>query len=191
MMQLCQFERPSTGLRSALLAGVVTVLVALSASPAAAQSQVGSQTASSLLGGGSALVVAGSTEVLSGGGELVIASVETTAHGVRLVLRPVANAASQAGELAAYVTVEISQAAWEAAASAARAGGRGLEASAVAAGHLVEAVALHGSEVGSAAVGSALGVALVIGDVVVGIVAEEELAAMMGHRHHLCSAHSR
>lgn len=191
MMQLCRSETPSTKLGSALLAAVLAVAVPLAASPAGAQSQVGSRTASSLLSGGSALVVAGSTEILSGGGELVITSVEASAHGVRLVLRPVANAASQAGELAAYVTVEISQAAWEAATSAARAGARGLEASAIVAGHLVEAVALHGSEAGSAAAGSAVGVALVIGEVVVGIVAEAELAAMMGHRHHLCSVHAR
>ena len=169
---------------------VLAVAAILVASPASAQSRGGSRTGSALLGGGSELVVAGSVEMLHGGAELVVTSVETTAEGVRLVLSPVAHAASQSLEVSAEVVVEVSLEAWEAALSARRAAASGLELSAIVAGELVEAVALHGAVAGAGGT-SVLGLALVIGDVVLGIVAHDELQSLVGHAVHHCVRTSR
>ncbi|HVS13242.1 MAG TPA: hypothetical protein VMV46_04925 [Thermoanaerobaculia bacterium] len=168
---------PGRGLAAMRAAVAALVVVAAwSAPPVGAQSVAASRAASELIGEGSVLVGAGAAEILSGGVELSVVGIRASARGVELALRPVARAASQGAEVSTAVTVELSQAAWEAAQDAARAAGVSLEASAAGAG-AVSAVALG------------LGSALVVGDVVIAIVADERLAAMMGHGRHRCDAH--
>lgn len=183
-------------LRSKVLRRVVPVAAPVLAgalffaplAPLPAQSRAASRAASNLLGGGSIEIVGGSAEIFSGAAQLVIVSIEATARGVRLVLRPVAGAASHATELSAAVTIEIAQAAWEAAVSAAKASGRAAKESALVVGGIVQTVVLTGALAASAA--GALGTALVVGDIVIGLVSGPYLAAMIGHGTHDCGAHT-
>ena len=168
-----------------------TLLLASLAAPMFGQdSRAGSQTASALFASGSELVAAGSTEILEGGAELVVTSAEATAAGFRFVVEPVANATSAAAATSKAVTIEISQAAWEQATSALEASGEAAVAASLLVGEALEVVALTGSEIASADVSSVaaevsvLGLALVIGDVVIGLLPEAKLAAMLGHGLH-------
>lgn len=155
------------------------VLSALLACPALSQSGTGSRAASNLLFAGSELVAAGSTEILHGGSDLVVTSVEKTTDGLKLFLRPLADAASEAAELSATLSVEVSQEAWQAAQRAARASGAVAHDLAIVIGDVVEVVALTTS--GTA---SAVGFVLLVGDVVLGIVAQDELLPLLGHSLH-------
>lgn len=178
----------SKGKRSYLAKLLVVAILgaALASPPVLANSQTGSKTVSSALLGESALVVSGSTEILYSSAELVVTNVVNTAHGVRLVLRPVAQATSTAAEVVATVAVEISHAAWQAAVKATKATGRAVEGSLVAVGDLIETVALHAT-VGTSIV--VVGAALVAGGFVLAIVAEQDLEALLGHGEHRCRIH--
>ena len=168
---------------------VLAVALGLVAAPALPrpQSLTGSRAASERIAEGSVLIASGAAELLSTGGELAVVSVRKTGRGVELVLRPVESAFSGAAELSATVTVEVASAAWEAAVEAARTSGRAIEDSGRLAGGLVVAVPLATSAVATA---SAVGTALVVGEVVLGIVAEEELAGMLGREAHRCAGHA-
>jgi len=176
---------------------VLAVALGLVAAPALPrpQSLTGSRAASERIAEGSVLIASGAAELLSTGGELAVVSVRKTGRGVELVLRPVESAFSGAAELSAAVTaelsatvtVEVASAAWEAAVEAARTSGRAIEDSGRLAGGLVVAVPLATSAVATA---SAVGTALVVGEVVLGIVAEEELAGMLGREAHRCAGHA-
>jgi hypothetical protein len=131
------------------------------------------------------LVASGAAELLSTGAELAVVAVRKTARGVELVLRPVGAAVSTATELSATVTVEVSAAAWEAAVQAARA----IEASATFAGGVVVAVPLMASVAAGAAGAAVVGTALVVGEVVIGIVAGDALGGMLGREVHRCAVH--
>lgn len=176
------------GRRAAGLALAVAAMVAV-VDPgfARAQSRTGSQAASELIAEGSVLVASGSAELLSAGGELVVVAVRRSAHGVELVLRPVGGALSEAAATSATVTVELSATAWEAAVEAGKASGRAVGASAGVASGLVVAVPLTASASGLSA--TVVGSALVAGDVVLGIVAEDVLAGMLGRETHRCATH--
>ena len=113
-----------------ILPFALATAVAVTSPATAAEPQsgtAGSRAASAFFGEGSVLIASGTAELLSTGGDLLVTSVETTAHGVQLVLEPVIDGVSATAEVSAAVTVEISHAAWETATSAARAAGRGVE----------------------------------------------------------------
>lgn len=167
-------------LRAALITALAMTGATLPAfGEPAASSTAGSRAASELIGEGSLLVVSGTAELLATGGELVLDSVTTTARGVQLVLRPVGHAVSATAEVSAAVTVELSHTAWSAA-------GHGVQASGRAVGSAVQTVVLTAGSV--AATGSAVvvGTALVLGDLVLGIVPAAELAELMHHGVHDC-----
>lgn len=186
--QPCRRERGATIRHRRSTRLVFGLVLALAAAPSIArpQSLAGSRAASEMIAEGSVLVASGTAELLSTGAELAVVSARKSGRGIELVLRPVAGAASAAAELSATVTVEVSAAAWEAAVEAASASGRAMEASGRLAGGLVVAVPLATS---AAATASVIGTALVVSDVVVGIVAEEELAGLIGRGVHRCAGH--
>ena len=175
---------------AAAVATAAILLLGVAVPTLAQDSRAGSEAASRLLDNGSHLVAAGSTEILQGGAELVVTSAKATAKGLSFVVEPVANATSAAAETSAAVTIEISQAAWEQAVSALEASGHAAVASSRMVGHVLEAVALTGSEVAAAglasevAEASVLGLALVVGDVVIGVLPEAKLLALLGHGKH-------
>ncbi len=174
----------------ASLCAATLLLTSLAAPMFGQDSRAGSRAASALFARGSELVAAGSTEILEGGAELVVTSAKATAEGVRFVVEPVADATSAAAATSKAVTIEISQAAWEQAASALEASGEAALAGSLLVGEALEVVALTGSDLAAADVSvvareaSVLGLALVIGDVVIGLLPEAKLAAMLGHALH-------
>lgn len=172
---------PRKPLYSAIAILFATMLCFVPSQALQAQSRAGSRAGSAALVEGSALITGGSAEILSSAASLVVTGVKTSARGVRLVLRPVGAGVSQAAEVSADITVEISLAAWEAARVASRVSGRALETSFVAVGEVLEVVAIHAVGVsGTATV--VVGSALVVSGVVLAVIASEALEALLGHQ---------
>ena len=154
-----------------------------------AQSRTGSKAASELLVGGSELVLAGSVDLLQGGGGLVVTSAVKTGKTVKLVLAPVARGVSGAADFSKTLVVEISVEAWEIARASASAGAALAGELVSVVGATVEAVALTTSVVGVAASTVAasavvLGYVLVVEGIVIGVVALPVLEPLLGHRVH-------
>lgn len=165
--------------RAVLLTGLATMAAVPSFAEPGTSSTTGSRAASELIGEGSLLVVSGTAELLSTGGQLVIDSVTTTARGVRLVLRPVGHSMSAAAEFSAAVTVELSHAAWGAASHGVIASGRVV-------GAALQTVVLTAGSAATAGSAVVVGTALVLGDLVLGIVPAAELHELMHHGVHDC-----
>ena len=149
---------------------------------AAQGSRTGSGAASAQLLFGSRLVAAGSIEILHGGAELVVTSVEHAVDGVRVVLAPPLRVSAQGLGVSRSITVELTLEAWDLASSALHASGHAAATSLLVAGDLVRVVALEGSAV--LAYPASVGVALVVSGVVIGVILEESFHHLFHHGLH-------